>query len=697
MKNKLILFVCFTSFLLLVQSNVQIDKVFTFPFSLYSPVNILIDNDEGFVYVIDETGIASTPDSFLFKFDMNTLEFINTIDLGIISAEGAVIDTVNKFVYVASDDNPLVQISKVDLKKFEVDDILTLDVNVQYGAWIGQIDIVNQKAYFGCDSPPVLVKIDLTTFTQEANLSLSEYYFETLMIDIPNGLLYASITPDSEVNQTLYKIDLSTFSVIDTLFFNSSNEVPMYYGEIDYSTQKMYLGTYQSQAYAVIVDLINFAKQDVVNLTNLKYISGVGIDETNEFGYFIDSQGVMAKMDLTNNSIIDTLNTISDGSHVQSVAFDIEIEKVYIITDNPELIEVDLSLFQVENTSMLQDYSYPILLLIDESNQIAYFEFYISSNYSIIKFDLESLTIIDYLNISDECDYGEIDTLNGFLYLFPTSSNGLNIGKLRLLNFSFEGFNQIHDNGAIMAITFDEQKGILYVGYLNKSNSNYEIIQVNVTDLTIIDNSNFGNETDFLNINIDTSNEYLYSLYSNTSDSNYYLSKIDSSNMNIIDNLNFESLFFKYFFEKTFQYFYFQNSTNNLIPRVDLTNMIIMNDSLNVTSFSLIPNYFELNDDSIYLIGTNSTSSDQLVNILEVELSSNQLISNISTEYSWQSLIIEYDSSKSRFYLLNSGQQPYSLYKIQQPTPTPTPKPSSSQQILFSIFILGITIILGLF
>ncbi|KAJ5072841.1 hypothetical protein M0811_09287 [Anaeramoeba ignava] len=694
MKSKLILFVCFTSFLLLVQSNVQIEEVFTFPISLYSPYNILVDSDEGFVYVVDQMGM-SIPDSFLFKFDMNTFEFIDAIDLGIKGAEGAVIDTVNKFVYAASDYNPPVQISKVDLKKFEVVDILTLDIDVQYGASIGQIDIVNQKAYFGCDSPPVVVKIDLTTFTQETNLSLSEDWFDTLMIDIPNGFLYASTQSISTDNSILYKIALSNFSVIDNIGFNTLNEMPIYCGAIDYSTQKMYLGTGQSPPDVVIIDLTNFTKQDDVNIPTLEYSSGIGIDETNEFGYLIDYNGVMAKMDLTNNSIIDTLNTISDGSYVQSVVFDFEIEKAYITTNNPELIEVDLSLFQVEKTIIPQDYSYPVLFLIDESNQIGYFEFYISNNPSILKFDLQSLSIIDYLDISQECDYGEIDTLNGFLYLFPTSSNGLNIGKLRLSNFSFEGFNQIHDNGRIESITFDEQKGILYFGYLNNDISNYEIIQVNVTDLTIINNSNFGSQNAILDINIDTSNEYLYSLYSNNSDYNYYLSKINSSNLNIIDNLNFEDSFTEYFFEKTFQYFYFQNKTNNLISRVDLTNMIIMNDSLNVTSFYLTSNYFESNDDSIYLIGSNSSSSDNLVNVLEVELSSNQLISNATLEYSWQSLIIEDDSSKSRIYLLNSDQEPYYLYEIQQPTPTP--KPSSSQQILFSIFILGITIILGLF
>ncbi|KAJ5072850.1 hypothetical protein M0811_09296 [Anaeramoeba ignava] len=695
MQNKLILFVCFTSFLLLVKSNVQIEEVFTFPISLSSPVNTLVDNDEGFVYVVDQMDIESIPDSFLFKFDMNTLEFIDALDLGIKGAQGAVIDTVNKFVYVGTYNSPPVQISKVDLKKFEVDDILTLLIGAQNGAWIGQIDIVNQKAYFGCDSPPVVVKIDLTTFTQETNLSLSQYWFDTLMIDIPNGFLYASTQPNSQVNQTLYKISLSSFSVIDTLFFNSSNDVNLYYGAIDYSTQKMYLGTEQSPPDVVIIDLVNFTKQDVVNIPTLEYSSGIGIDETNEFGYLVDENGVMAKMDLTNNSIINTLNTISDGSGVDSVVFDFEIEKAYIATNNPELIEVDLSLFQVEKTIIPQDYSNPDLLLIDESNQNAYFEFLISNNPSIIKFDLQSLSIIDYLDISQECDYGEIDTLNGFIYLFPTSSNGLNIGKLRLSNFSFEEFNQIHDNGTIESITFDEQKGILYFGYLNNDISNYEMIQVNVTDLTIINNSNFGSQNAILDINIDTSNEYLYSLYSNTSDSNYYLSKINSSNLNIIDNLNFEDSFTEYFFEKSCQYFYFQNSTNNLISRVDLTNMIIMNDSLNVTSFYLTSNYFELNDGSIYLIGSNSSSSDNLVNVLEVELSSNQLISNATLEYSWQSLIIEYDSSKSIVYLLNSDQEPYYLYEI--PQSTPNPKPSSSQQILFSILILGITIILGLF
>ncbi|KAJ5072849.1 protein nirf [Anaeramoeba ignava] len=697
MKNKLILFVCFTSFLLLVKSNDQIDKVFTFPISLSSPLNVLVDSDEGFVYVVDEMNSASTPHSFLFKFDMNTLEFLDALDLGIIGAYGAVIDTVNKFVYVATYNSPPVQISKVDLKKFEVVDILTLDVDVKFGAWIGQIDIVNQKAYFGCNSPPFVVKIDLTTFTEETNLSLSHDWFDFLIIDIPNGFLYAITEPFSGDNQTLYKISLSSLIAVDTLFFNSSNDSGMDYGAIDYSTQKMYVGTGQSPMGIVIVDLVNFTKQENLNFSALSINKGVGIDETNGNAILVDSNGVMAKMDLTNNSIIDTLNTISDGSYVDSVVFDIETEKVYIATDYRELIEVDLSLFQVEKTTTPQNYSNPDLLLIDESNQNGYFEFLISNNYSIIKFDLQSLSIIDNLDISQECEYGEIDTLNGFLYLFPTSLNGLNIGKLRLSNFSFEEFNQIHDNGTIESITFDEQKGILYFGYLNNDNSNYEMIQVNVTDLTIIGNSSFGNETDFLDINIDTSNEYLYSLYSNTSDYNNYLSKINSSNLNIIDNLNFEDSFSEYFFEKSCQYFYFQNSTNNLISRVDLTNMIIMNDSLNVTSFYLYPNNFEFNNGSIYLIGSNSSSSDQLVNVLEVELSSNQLISNISTEYSWQSLISEYDSSKSIVYLLNSGQQPYSLYEIQQPTPTPTPKPSSSQQILFSILILGITIIFGLF
>ncbi|KAJ5072818.1 hypothetical protein M0811_09264 [Anaeramoeba ignava] len=249
----------------------------------------------------------------------------------------------------------------------------------------------------------------------------------------------------------------------------------------------------------------------------------------------------------------------------------------------------------------------------------------------------------------------------------------------------------------LKGIDFNEEKGILYIGYLNKNNLNYEIIQINVTNLSIINNSSFGNETNFIDINIDDiSNEYLYLLYSNISDSNYYLSKINLSNMNIINYFDFEDTFFEYFFEMNYQYFYFQNSSNSLISRINLSNMIIMNDSLNISSFQLYSTYLELNDNSINLIGSfpDSIGYFNPISILQVNLSSNQLISNLSTEYSFSSLISEYDSSKSINYILNNDQKPYSLYQFNQPTPTPTP--SSSQQILFSILIYTI-IIFGLF
>ncbi|KAJ5072819.1 protein nirf [Anaeramoeba ignava] len=703
MKNNFISFICLISFILLVQSNVEIEKLFRFPLATNGPFDTLIDNDEGFVYLVDYMNTGNSQNSILFKFDMNTLELIDALNLGVMYAEGAAIDTVNKFIYAETyGNNPIVQIAKVDLKKFEVVDIITLDISVSSGSWKAQIDIINQKGYFGCYYPPFVVKIDLTTFTQEANLSLSQVYIGDMIIDIPNGFLYAVTDSDTMNNQTLSKIALSNFSIIDTLILNSSSDLQINFGGIYNSTQKMYLATYQSPMTVVIIDLINFTKQETITFQNLSECHGMGIDETNEIGYFVDQNGVIGKMNLTNNSLIDTLNTTNGTSNADSIGFDFETQKAYVATGGESLIEIDLSLFQVENINTMKDYSDPKLFLIDESNQIAYFQFLNSSNI-IFKFDLESLQIIDNLTSIYQFNFGEIGLLNQIVYLFPNSLNGLNIEKLNLSTFSFQGINQIHNNGTIKGIDFNEEKGILYIGYLNKNNLNYEIIQINVTNLSIINNSSFGNETNFININIDDiSNEYLYLLYSNISDSNYYLSKINLSNMNIINYFDFEDTFFEYFFEMNYQYFYFQNSSNNLISRINLSNMIIMNDSLNISSFQLYSTYLELNDNSINLIGSfpDSIGYFNPISILQVNLSSNQLISNLSTEYSFSSLINEYDSSKSINYILNNDQKPYSLYQFNQPTPTPTPSPSptpsSSQQILFSILIYTI-IIFGLF
>ncbi|KAJ5080080.1 hypothetical protein M0811_14167 [Anaeramoeba ignava] len=661
MNTFLLFFSSLIFLILIVKPQITPSNSFNFPLGISSPYVSLIDVDEGFVYFADYDYKT------LYKFNINTLQPVNVLDLEIHNIQCGVIDTVNKFAYFGAYTNPN-KIAKVDLKTFTVVDILTLSTNGD-GVWTGQIDVVNQKAYFAVNIIVGVVKIDLTTFTEEANLTLntSNQNFWGSAIDIPNGFFYVFTDCCTPVGGTpvISKIDLSNFTEVGSLALDSSEAQP-FCAVIDSSTGFMYLGT---------------------NSAPMMIVKGTGIDIDNELAYFVSRSKLLVKINLTDFTGIDSLSFTFTPN---SMSVDLNIQKAFIGLSEIGVSEVDLTVLNQTDQIIVPNCRYPSVILVDEPNNIGYVAFSNGVG-TIAKVDLDSFQLVDFLNtgVSDSFTGGEIDSTNGFAYFF-LSSSGLGAIKLRLSNFSVDGVIILDSNCSFIVSAFDNQNHFVYVGFDNHTSNVSTLSKINspnfeIVDTVILDN----NEIDYLIVY--SSKGFLYELLKV---SGYFINQVALSNLSeVIDstylsNYNVSVIFL----DSNHQYIYFgTDATYSEICRLGLTNteLFYCLEIEGVNNF--VGSFIESSQTYGFFVSDflNNETGEYETRIIQIETISNQLLSNTSIGLYLNGFIGVYDSTSRYEYASGYNNYPVPFIQFSVPNP-PNPPPSSSSEILFSILIIGL-------
>ncbi|KAJ5072693.1 protein nirf [Anaeramoeba ignava] len=692
MNIALLFFISITCFFFLVQSQVSISNSLNFPIGIDSSYASFLDEDEGFLYFLDQ---RSTDETYLWKYDMNTLDILNYTDIGISNGRYGAIDTVNKLLYVGS--YPGAQFFKIDLNTMQVVDNITLSVSSYSNAIKVEIDTLNQKAYVGYQTPICIVKVDLASFTEESNLTLSNDFMTGSVIDVDNGILYAATDSNPVNDATIHKIDLSTFAQVDSLLVNLTGMARLNYGVIDNSTQMMYFGTYQNPINIVKINLADLTSVGSKTIYGQRYCYGAGIDETNGLAYFLSENGNINKLSLATFTITESKNFNTTSG--DSMVLDSSAENAYITSDLAQVVHVNLPALTEANRSDSIVYTEARVISIDSTNKIAYIYFK-NLGGIIAKIDLQSFSLIDYLIIGlyENIQFGELDLTNGFMYLFPQNDD-ITIIKIRLSNFSFEEFVTVVSDLYVRETSFDQQNQIIYILSQDFSNGDYYLHRISSPDLQIID-SLLLSDINVYGVYVDSPHGYLYLLIYDYAEvgSKYFIYKIELTNLSIIDEVNLTQYNIRApVLDKTHQFIYFGDYNDYyLICRLNLANMQVMNDCWN-TSFDNLYDSFMISNDAwvyFYFDYCNPSSGGYEIALLQIEASSNQLISStVFNQDLFESYLYASDPSTNYGYLLDYYSTPVTLYQFSFTSP-----PSSSQQILFSFLIFGMMIlILGLF
>ncbi|KAJ5076294.1 hypothetical protein M0811_06290 [Anaeramoeba ignava] len=678
----------------------------TLPVKMQEVYVSLIDSEEGFVYFADQD--AST-NSHLFKFEIESFQLLSFLDLGVYNVYCGIIDTENKLAYFGSHLNQA-KIVKVDLKKFKILDTLSLSgISNLFSA---QIDIVNQKGYFISDyTSPNVVKIDLLSFVQEATLTISDMNRWGSVIDVTRGLLYIFTDYFTSSNPRIEKIELSTFSHINTLVLNSSQDHP-FCGVIDSQSAFMYVGIDSQPMKIIKIDLNSFQEVNSLNCSKNQYGSyGSVIDSQNHLAYFLAYSGFLVRINLSDFTIIDTLS-FGSNSFGYSISIDLERNCSFIGFKESQVGKIDLTLFNQIIKKTSPDFRYPEMLLIDDLQQVGYLGFELSG--LLAKIDLNSLQILDYLETGDTSDgiyYGGIDNQNQYAYFLRFY--GLIIIKLSLTNFSIIEVKELigtnQGNNYTQAFAFDKLNGLFYLAFV--SNEENFILKLDIPNYEIMDSVHV--EESLIELLLDSSGNNLYAFVGGLG--SYSLMKFQLPNMNQFELLNLSNfgIIDTMILDLNHQFIYFGNVMCPSFSQFNQPKLIsdscwpevcrISISTLKVLDCTKIDSSIESIDDT-FLDSThnygffsgdiwNQEKNQYSTKIAQIELSSNQLVSYSQLDDYSTILFSELDSKTGNAYTCPSEQYPVPFIQLEITIPSPTPIPPSpfpslSQKIIFPNFLL---------
>ncbi|KAJ5068284.1 protein nirf [Anaeramoeba ignava] len=671
---------------LLVQSQITEMNSLNFTIGMDYVNAIFIDEDAGLLYFLDQ---RNNGDDYIWTYDRYTLDILNYTNIGVYYYPYRGIDTQNKLLYLT---NYYGQFIKFDLTTMEVVSQCYLSHGIPHKV---ELDLVNQKAYIG-DYYPYVTKVDLSSFTQESVLTLVNY-FTGSVIDVDNGILYAATDSSSQNNATLHKIDLSTFTEVNSILVNSSGIARLKYGVIDSGNQMMYFGTDQYSMNIVKINLTDFTLVDSTTISSTGGCYGAGIDTTNGLAYFFSQYGNLMKLNLT--SFTSTGSTYFHDAYYVPIVFDSSASNAYLGLDYADVMQINLPALTVGNRSDSIVYTEVEFLWVDEINQILYLYF---GNVGgiIVKIDITSFSLVDYLvlGLYEEIDYGAIDSENGFIYIF-LSTGDLDIAKIRLSNFTLDGIVTLETNLYVDMGVFDTENQILYLVIWNSTDYEEYLVKMSCPNLEIIQSFILSSDASFDDILLDSSRGYLYMLIYDYYESEYFINQYQASTFNQVGQTNLtEYNIGDWALDKTHQFIYFFDWDNYATCRINLNNMQVV-DCLDITMDDCYSFFITSGDSYLFMVIDfyNSTSDEYEGALVQIQTSSNQLVSftpfDYELFYDYESC---YDPTTNYGYLIDYYSTPVTLYQLS--FPPPIPNPSSSQQTLFSFFILGIMMmILGFF
>ncbi|KAJ5068420.1 hypothetical protein M0811_12278 [Anaeramoeba ignava] len=542
--KKLLFFFGFLFFISFIKSELTLNQELYFPEGTQYLTYSFVDAPNQLVYFVDDlwSMIEYTLEGKLYKFNMSTLELIDSLDLGIWGVGCGIFDNENNLAYFGSYDSPS-RISKVDLNTFQVVGVLTLSTDSD-GFESAQIDIENQKAYFLLSYPTQVIKIDLNTFQQEGDpLELNDEDSWGLVIDLENNILYVSGETENEDGyySLIFKINLTDFTIIADLDLSEYDVYGACQGFLGVSKEFLYFGNYDYPFLVVKIDVETFSYDDALELEDYAWCVAAAIDENENIGYFVTEDPAIVRVDLDSFSFID--GEYLDGySYSSTASFDFQYNYSFIPLAYAEIIKFDLTEFQQETEFLEPLFIRAQYILLDELNQTIYLLFESVEYMIIAKVDIESFQMIDYviLDYYDDIYVGDIDIQNGFLYYFIDDS-GLLILKVDMFNLTNMEYVSILPSGYVDDAVYNPNNNILYVSYYFDLAEIPLFVILSCPDLNIL--LAIYIEGEIYNFQFDYSTGYIYSYfeYWETEEEEYYLIKINPSNLDIEDYINITS------------------------------------------------------------------------------------------------------------------------------------------------------------
>ncbi len=292
------------------------------------------------------------------------------------------------------------------------------------------IDSVHGFAYFGTDtSPGVIVKVNLSTFTEVATLQPGANCLTSAVIDVPGGFAYFG----SFCNGVVVKIRLSDFSVNGTLMVSSQ----IVHGVIDTLHGFAYFNDFANVIFRIrLSDFTNAGFLELPATATPLYTSV--IDPSGGFAYFASCCGAkpynLYKVRLSDFTVVDRV-PLNDP--VVSAAIDTSNGFAYfgIGTSPGQVVKVRLSdLKRVGSLQLNPGEDFPDTAVINTASGFAYFGTETTPGI-IIKVNTSTLTETGSLTLpASDCCFIKaaiIDIGAGFAYFGGRTTPGI-IAKIGL-------------------------------------------------------------------------------------------------------------------------------------------------------------------------------------------------------------------------------------------------------------------------
>lgn len=419
-------------------------------------------------------GTSSNP-SRIVKIDLVTFTRSDALVLAESSLFAAVVDRMGTFAYFSAAGDKLV---KMNLATFTIVATLTLQPNETFRTM--SIDPFGTFLYGGntAISVPIVTKVNLTTFSRVGSISLPSGGTYCSAVDSLGQFAYFGTGNIGGSNiGTIYKIQLSTFTLVNTLATTSSNLVTV----VSRPDVDLIFGTFTRPATLRRLALSTFTETQTTLLLGTYNICGGVIDNEGNFGYFISQDfssslvrfSTVTKVNLRTFSFVEIVQATAPGIftcctrdpagqflYAGTIPFIGEPSRVIKFSLNP--------LSEIANITFPLN-TYTSVAITDPLGQYAYFGTTSSpsSPATIYKVDLASFTFAGTLTLnSGENDVRSvvIDSLGQYAY-FGTNTTPGRVVKIDLQTFTRVGAITLNSGeNLLFTATIDTQDRYAYFG-----------------------------------------------------------------------------------------------------------------------------------------------------------------------------------------------------------------------------------------
>ncbi len=325
----------------------------------------------------------------------------------------------------------------VDVRDFRREAALKLDQNEYYFA-SAVIDPAGRYAYFGTSSPPgQLVKVDLQTWQRVGSI---------VMPDIEGGsgegFLFSGVIESSgkyayfgtgTYPAKVIKIDLEHFKRVDAITMEQGEDV-LRAAVIDPAGRFAYFASDTAPVSIIKIDLQTFTRAGALVLGDDQSYTqrAATIDHQGRFAYFGVNWGTVVKIDLTNFTAVNSIDTIdpSLGTMLGSALIDPDDQYAYFGTseDPGRIVKIDLATFTQTGLLTLADgEARPAAAVMSPDGSFAYFGTLQTAPGRVVKVDLATFARAGAITLNtgeDDLRAAVANPINGELYFAAATFPG---------------------------------------------------------------------------------------------------------------------------------------------------------------------------------------------------------------------------------------------------------------------------------